>query len=90
MTKIEIVKAIYAALNRDDIPGVLEFFASGIEWIEPEGFSTPGTYRGLAEVSAHFSKGRSTWADWPMSLPLRMIRSLRCGHLKKAKRPCNG
>ena len=31
--------------------------------VEPEGFATAGTYRGLAEVQAHLAKGRGTWAE---------------------------
>ncbi len=31
--------------------------------IEPEGFPTAGTYRGVAEVQEHVTKGRGTWAE---------------------------
>jgi len=31
--------------------------------IEPEGFPTAGTYRGIAAVQAHVTKGRGTWAE---------------------------
>lgn len=59
----ETLKKIYAALNRGDIPAILAFFDPQIERIEPEGFPAAGTYRGLAEVEAHFSKARATWAE---------------------------
>jgi ketosteroid isomerase-like protein len=31
--------------------------------VEPEGFPTAGTYRGIAEVQEHVTKGRGTWAE---------------------------
>jgi len=31
--------------------------------IEPEGFPTAGTYRGIAEVQKHVTKGRGSWAE---------------------------
>lgn len=58
-----VLKRLYAALNRGDIPDVLKLFDPEIERIEAPGFPTPGTYRGLAELEAHFNKGRSTWAE---------------------------
>jgi ketosteroid isomerase-like protein len=59
----ETVKEIYAAINRNDIAGSLKYFDPQIVRIEPEGFATEGTYRGLDELKAHFTKGRSTWAE---------------------------
>ena len=57
------LQEVYAAINRNDIPGAIKFFDAQIERIEPEGFPTAGTYRGHAEVSAHLVKGRGTWAE---------------------------
>jgi uncharacterized protein len=31
--------------------------------IEPANFPTAGTYRGIAEVQEHITKGRATWAE---------------------------
>ena len=59
----KIVSEIFAALNRNDIPGVLQFFDPEIVRIEPAGHDTAGTYRGHAEVGPHLAKGRSTWAE---------------------------
>ena len=61
--EIEAVKETYAAINRNDVPGALKALDPQIEWIEPPDFPTPGTYRGHAEVSAHISRGRGTWAE---------------------------
>jgi glutathione S-transferase len=62
-TEIEAVKETYAAINRNDVPAAVNAFDPQMEWIEPSDFPTPGTYRGHAEVMAHISKGRNTWAE---------------------------
>jgi len=59
----EVLREVYAGINRDDIPAVLKFFDPGVERIEPEGFPSAGTYRGHAEVAAHLSAGRESWAE---------------------------
>ncbi|WP_081111949.1 GNAT family N-acetyltransferase [Bdellovibrio bacteriovorus] len=59
----EILKELYAALNRGDTPTAVYFFDPQGERIEPEGFPTSGTYRGYAELLPHFAQGRGTWAE---------------------------
>jgi ketosteroid isomerase-like protein len=61
-TETEALKEVYAAINRNDIPAVFKFFDPHIERIEPAEFPSTGTYRGRAEVMAHLSAGRETWA----------------------------
>jgi ketosteroid isomerase-like protein len=61
--EIEAVKETYAAINRNDIPAAVRAFDPQMEWIEPPDFPTPGAYRGHAEVTAHISRGRNTWAE---------------------------
>jgi ketosteroid isomerase-like protein len=61
--EIEAVNEIYAAINRNDIPAAVKALDPQIEWIEPPDFPTPGTYRGHAEVTAHLTRGRGTWAE---------------------------
>jgi glutathione S-transferase len=61
--QIGAVKETYAAINRDDIPAAVSAFDPQVERIEPSDFPSAGTYRGLMEVMAHFSKGRNTWAE---------------------------
>lgn len=63
VNETEVVKKIYAAINQNDIPEALSFFDSQAERVESESFPMPGTYRGLSELTAHFSQGRSTWAE---------------------------
>ena len=60
---IELAREFYAAINRYDIPGVIALCDPDIERIEPAGFPSAGTYRGHAEVAAHLSQGRATWAQ---------------------------
>lgn len=62
-TKTEAITQFYSAINRNDMQAVIEHFDPDIERIEPEGFATSGTYRGIAEVQAHISQGRGTWAE---------------------------
>jgi len=38
-------------------------FDAQIVRIEPEGFHTADTYRGITEVQEHVTKGRGFWAD---------------------------
>ena len=59
----EALREVYAAINRNDIPGAVNFFDPQIERIEPAGFPSAGTYRGHAEVKTHLSQGRETWAE---------------------------
>lgn len=63
MTKTEIIKEFYAALNRNDIPAVLIFCDQSIERIESLGSPSPGIFRGLSEFETHLHKGRSSWAE---------------------------
>lgn len=59
----EAVAAFYAAINRNDLQAITRDFDPQIVRIEPEGFPTAGTYRGIAEVQAHVARGRGTWAE---------------------------
>ncbi len=61
--EIEVLKQFYAAINRNDLPGITKYFDPQIVRIEPAGFPTAGTYRGIAEVQEDIMKGRGTWAE---------------------------
>jgi len=61
--EIEVLKQFFAAINRNDMHGIPTYFDPQIVRIEPEGFPTAGTYRGIAEVQEHITKGRGTWAE---------------------------
>jgi ketosteroid isomerase-like protein len=62
-TKVETLKQFFAAINRNDMQAITEDFDQQIVRIEPEGFPTAGTYRGITAVQEHVAKGRGTWAE---------------------------
>jgi uncharacterized protein len=57
------LKQFFQAVNRNDMEAITRDFDPEIVRIEPEGFPTAGTYRGIAEVQEHVRKGRGTWAE---------------------------
>lgn len=59
----ELLKQFFAAINRNDMQAIVRDFDPQIVRIEPEGFPTAGTYRGIAEVQEHVTKGRGSWAE---------------------------
>jgi ketosteroid isomerase-like protein len=59
----EALKRFFAAINRNDMQAITKDFDPEIVRIEPEGFPTAGTYRGIAKVQEHVTKGRGTWAE---------------------------
>lgn len=59
----EALEEFFAAINRNDMEAITTHFDPEIVRIEPEGFPTAGTYRGIAEVQEHVTKGRGTWAE---------------------------
>jgi ketosteroid isomerase-like protein len=59
----EALQRFFAAVNRNDMPAITRDFDPQIVRIEPDGFPTTGTYRGIAEVQEHVSKGRGSWAE---------------------------
>ena len=61
--QIEALEQFFAAINRNDMQSITKDFDPQIVRIEPEGFPTAGTYRGIKEVQEHITKGRGTWAE---------------------------
>jgi uncharacterized protein len=61
--EIEALNQFFTALNRNDMQAIIKDFDPQIVRIEPEGFPTAGTYRGITEVQDHIAKGRGTWAE---------------------------
>jgi len=59
----ESLKQFFAAINRNDMQAITRDFDPQIVRIEPEGFPTAGTYRGITEVQEHVANGRGTWAE---------------------------
>ncbi|HEX8850520.1 MAG TPA: nuclear transport factor 2 family protein [Gemmatimonadaceae bacterium] len=61
--EVDALQRFFAAINRNDMQAMTKDFDPQILRVEPEGFPTAGTYRGIAEVQAHVGKGRGTWAE---------------------------
>ena len=61
--EIDVTREFYAALNRNDIPAAVKAFDPEIEWFEPYEHPEGRTYRGIADVTAHFSQARAKWAE---------------------------
>jgi ketosteroid isomerase-like protein len=59
----EALERFFAAINRNDMQAMTKDFDPRIVRVEPEGFPTAGTYRGIADVREHVAKGRGTWAE---------------------------
>ena len=59
----EALREAYAALNRNDIPAMMDAFDPELDWIEPPERPGGRTWHGHAEVQAHFLQARATWAE---------------------------
>ena len=59
----EVLERFFAAINRNDMQAMTKDFDPQIVRIEPAGFPTSGTYRGIAQVQEQVTKGRGTWAE---------------------------
>lgn len=62
-TEVEALEQFFAALNRNDMQALTRDFDPQIVRVETEGFTTAGTYRGIAEVQEHVRTGRGSWAE---------------------------
>jgi ketosteroid isomerase-like protein len=62
-TATDALDYFYRAVNRNDMDAITRDFDPDIVRIEPEGFPTAGTYRGIARVREHVAQGRGTWAE---------------------------
>ncbi len=61
--EVDALKQFFAAINRNDMQAMTRDFDPQIVRVEPEGFPTAGTDRGIAEVQEHVRAGRGTWAE---------------------------
>ncbi len=68
MTNGEIIKGLYDAFGRGDVPAVLGAFDENIEWTEAEGFMYGGTYNGPNGVlSGVFMRIATEWESFTVS-----------------------
>ena len=58
-----ILRELYAAINRNDVPAVLALLDPETEWTEPADYPEGGTTRGIAAVEALLKRARATWAE---------------------------
>ena len=63
MTPLEIVKKIFAAINRNEMAAIYSFFDPNIVRIEFEGSPSAFFGRGIDEIKPHFEKARTAWAE---------------------------
>jgi ketosteroid isomerase-like protein len=61
--EVEVLKYFFAAVKRNDMQAMTRDVDPQIVRVEPEGFPTAGTCRGIAEVREHVATGRGTWAE---------------------------
>lgn len=62
-SEVELLTRFFAAINRNDMDEMASYFAADVVRVEPDGFETAGTHRGIAEVMQNVRRGRSTWAE---------------------------
>lgn len=60
---VAVLQAFFDAINRHDMDAMAAHFAADVLRVEPEGFATSGTYRGLEAVRDKVRQGRDTWAE---------------------------
>ena len=60
---VEALEQFFAAINHNDVQAITKDFDPDIVRVEPEGFPTAGTYRGIDQVREHVAAGRATWAE---------------------------
>ena len=59
----EVLERFYAAINRNDIEAAVRHLDPQVVRVEPEGYPTSGTYRGIEAVREQVRNGRGTWAE---------------------------
>ncbi len=59
----DVLQRFFAAINRFDMDAVTRDFDPEIVRIEPSGYETAGTYRGIEAVRQHIIQGRGSWAE---------------------------
>jgi len=61
--EIEVLRAIYDGINRNDIRAAVVPLSEDIAWIEPAEYTGSATCHGRANVEAHLTRARATWAE---------------------------
>lgn len=72
--EVDALKHFFDAVNRNDMQALIRDFDPQIVRVEPEGFPTAGTYRGIAEVQEHVRTGRATWAEGSLTVEKFLVK----------------
>jgi uncharacterized protein len=67
-TALDVVRAMYAAWNREDFPGLPELLDPDIEYVNPPDAVEAGTRRGLAAFTRALTKTLEGWETWQMEI----------------------
>jgi ketosteroid isomerase-like protein len=65
---VEVVRSVYAAWNREDLPGPEGLLDADIEYVNPPDAVEPGTRRGLEAFARAVAKTLEGWETWQMEL----------------------
>ena len=73
MTNADIIRGLYDAFAKGDVPGVLGAFDENISWTEAEGFMYGGTYNGPNAVMENvFMKLGTEWEGFA-AVPSKVV-----------------
>ena len=73
MTNADIIRGVYDAFGKGDVPAVLGVFDAQISWTEAEGFMYGGTYNGPNAVLENvFMKLGTEWEGFA-ALPTKIV-----------------
>lgn len=72
-TNVEVVQRLFAAVERRDLPAMLECYAEDVEIHEAGSLPYGGVYRGREGATAHARSFQATWARYqtPAEYPLQ-------------------
>ncbi len=65
---LDIVRSVYAAWNREELPGPRELLDPEIEYVNPPEAVEPGTRHGLEAFARALAKTLEGWETWQMEV----------------------
>lgn len=65
---VEVVRRIYAAWSRGELPGPAELIDPEVEYVNPTGAVESGTRRGLAAFSQAVTQVFAVWDSWQIEI----------------------
>ena len=61
--EVDILKQLFAAINRNDVQAMIRDFDPQIVRVEPSDSAPADSYRGIEEVRENVRRGRGSWAE---------------------------